>query len=99
MPEYDRMIVVEFQENFPEPAARAGGGDRRNPDLKFLQKFVQLSLSITLHQWFLTLLEVLNPTSFIHAIFRILLSWKNQMCDVNFIYFIYIAQNLLLPNP
>ena len=48
-----------------------------------------------LKQWFLTLLEVLNLTSSIHAFIEPFVAEKNKVCVLNFIF---IAQNHLLPN-
>ena len=40
-----------------------------------------------------------EPHKFHTCINRTLRSWKNKMCVVNFIFFTFIAQNILPPNP
>ena len=40
-----------------------------------------------------------EPHKFHTCIHWTLRSWKNKMCVVNFIYFIFIAQNISLPSP
>ena len=52
----------------------------------------------TVVQWFLTLLEVLNPTSSIQAFIEPFVVGKIK-CVLSTFFFTFIAQNLLSPTP
>ena len=43
--------------------------------------------------------KVLNPAISIHAFIEPFVVEKNKMCVVNFIFFTFIAQNVLPSNP
>ena len=61
---------------------------------------VQQIVYLSIIQWFLTMLKLLNPASSIHACIHRTLrcSWKNKMCVMNLIYFILIIL-FISPNP
>ena len=54
---------------------------------------------LRVEQWFLTLFEVLNPTSSIHAFIKPFVVGKIKCVSWVLFFFTFIAQNLLPPNP
>ena len=64
----------------------------------FNDRWIITPMIFSIRQWFLTFLEVLNPTSSKHAFIKPFVVAKNKIYVMNFIHFIFIAQNLLLPN-